>query len=373
MPIPPQPNSLRSPRTGIPAVDLALGDFYASLKRLLRAPFLVGNSVKGIVLPGAASIAVAHGLGQIPQGYLITRVRNGAGTSSGGSSTGPVITAPDANTLLHWTCDEATGSTVLANTGTGGNADLTVQGTGYGPILDQGLFKNAAFLLRNTGAPTATVYFASGALAPVPPGNFTMSVWVKPKALHGAGYALASRPSGGTMNALGWGVNNSTDLTPQFFHNDPLGGSYYLQFFNVTNQPSTEHRLALDAWNFLAVTWNGTTLSLYCNADLVAQSTPPSAPFGGVSSTIWALGADPAGTVVSNMDAWIDDPRVESVARSAAYLQTQYQAGMFGGGGAPVVVNSGMSGLYDDPARKPDNRNWYFVANSAATVDVWFF
>lgn len=70
------PTSLRLGRSGVDAVDHVLRELVTSLLSYLRAPYLRGNPVLGVVLPGAANFKVAHGLSRLPQGYLVTRVRN---------------------------------------------------------------------------------------------------------------------------------------------------------------------------------------------------------------------------------------------------------------------------------------------------------
>lgn len=75
------------------ATQRALDDVRNTVAPAITCPLLGGRQLTGVKLPSTATVAVAHGLGRVPYGYILT---DQTGTTGHGV---PVRTAWDESTI----------------------------------------------------------------------------------------------------------------------------------------------------------------------------------------------------------------------------------------------------------------------------------
>lgn len=192
--------------------------------------------------------------------------------------------------------NEGTGTAVtdtsgLANSGTISNATWVATGKYGGALSFNGtnswVTVNDAASLRLTSA-------------------MTLEAWVSPKSLTGWEAVLMKERPGGLSYALY--SSDNTSKPPAGYIN--AGGSD-LHATGTAN-------LALNTWSFLAVTYNGSKLSLYVNGALVKSTTAT----GNIVTSSGALRIGGDSIWGEYFNGLIDEVRIYNTALSATQIQT---------------------------------------------------
>ena len=273
--------------------------------------------------------------------FTITRAQEG--TSAAGHNSGVAVThivtaasatglqygpVPiDSNTLLYWPFDEAASPYVSKGSNT-----LSISSTGT-VYTRTGIF-GSCMAMNNAGCATS----GDPTSSPEPTYPITMSAWyyIRTYSAIGSEWPVI----------IGKNYHNGTWSTPYANCIQQSGGTNGVIQATIvagtagsgTGYPITSANTLdvcqLNTWYFLAVTYDGTTVSLYINGALVASTTVSSPPqpidWGPLSGGHggWYVGGNAATT--EKTVGYVDDVRVETVARSAAYLLAQYHAGKIG-------------------------------------------
>ena len=227
---------------------------------------------------------------------------------------GPRITATDANGTIWWKLDNTT--IVYGNDAAAG-----------GPTLSAGV---ASATPDFTGIFSSCVSF--GAAQSLTSGNSsvepstsacTMSCWVWVRSYTAGAVIINKR----YRNDATW----TTPFTSLYFSlsNNTTDGAWTPAFTVGAglNQPSITgiYKIPLNAWTLLAFTYDGNNGMFYINGTL-ASTTNVAGTLDFGTHGPWDLGG--LHTSTQFFDGQIDDVRVDSVVRSAAYLRTQYKQGI---------------------------------------------
>jgi len=227
---------------------------------------------------------------------------------------GPRITATDANGTIWWKLDNTT--IVYGNDAAAG-----------GPTLSAGV---ASATPDFTGIFSSCVSF--GAAQSLTSGNSsvepstsacTMSCWVWVRSYTAGAVIINKR----YRNDATW----TTPFTSLYFSlsNNTTDGAWTPAFTvgAALNQPSITgiYKIPLNAWTLLAFTYDGNNGMFYINGTL-ASTTNVAGTLDFGTHGPWDLGG--LHTSTQFFDGQIDDVRVDSVVRSAAYLRTQYKQGI---------------------------------------------
>ncbi len=199
--------------------------------------------------------------------------------------------------MAYWKFDEGSGSTAADSSGNGNNGTLV-----NGPVWTAGRVGNALYfdgIDDNVTVPDSASLHLSSA--------FTLSAWVNPAA------TFTDYRSIVTKNPPYYLYASSSWFCPD---GSPLGG-FSTDVINPVCQSSP---LITNTWTNLAVTYNGSTLTLYRNGVAVANSNV-SATLSPTTLNL-QIGGSQFGEYFKGI---IDEVRVYNKALSAAEIQTIYQ------------------------------------------------
>lgn len=237
-----------------------------------------------------------------------------AGGKVGGAGRGGPAPAIDANHIYVWACDDASGSSTLANTGAsaGGTATITGSSSLQSSRLTRGgksiLFAGAA----NGDGASATVSIPTNPGGS--PSGFSLEAYVIPDSFINTAAAgimsagVGSPPSGNDYAQIGLVQN----------------GSFYYYFIDIRQAPNSEHLfrtsipVSFGVPAHLLATFNATTgdTKLYVNGYLRASGNATNFP----SSTLTTLTlAGVAYDTTYPMGGTIMQARVSDVVRDDAY------------------------------------------------------
>ena len=232
----------------------------------------------------------------------------------------------DANDLLVYTCDEASGATVN-NTGSGAGGNLTLGGNAALGVRS-GVFGGPKGALYSPGATTDVCAGAStAALEPNYP--VTLSGWVYTTQ---SGYLIQRlyRETGGSSSPY-----ESVMLTSAAGTNGLIIAA---GFTTGSNGAGTRHPVLADlgdnvpyaVWAFIGAEYDGTNISIYVNGNRVKQSAVTGAiDWNTTNRGKWCLiGNNNQGGGNVAMAGYIDDVRFATVSRGADWHLTAYRMGM---------------------------------------------
>lgn len=196
-----------------------------------------------------------------------------------------------------------------------------------------GLFFGAMRCINQSGT-------GSGLYTAVVPGfsvpittQATMSAWVWPISFtSGAQYvSWAYRNSGWSSPYVAMSISQTT--TGGCWTCSMAVAGSLLQATVQTCVSTWPGQQYLNQWQLLACVWNAPTLSIYYNGEFIYSATAD----GGSTSTVMDMGdggpimlMTTTFTSGGGSDGFIDDVRIESVARNQSYLRQQYQMGVSG-------------------------------------------
>jgi len=144
---------------------------------------------------------------------------------------------------------------------------------------------------------------------------WTLEAWVKP----------TSSPNGAGVISEGYTTTeNNVQYEIGFGMDEAAGGSAKLKVGFYANGTwaiaSDTVDITVGQWVHIAGTWDGKTLSLYKNGNLIAQTTPTITPVSGSLNFYIGRRHDTAGSV-NFFPGIIDEVRIWSVARTQADIQ----------------------------------------------------
>ncbi len=232
-----------------------------------------------------------------------------AGTPSGGTTR---RVAPDANDLAVFAFDEDPSATSLVSTGTEASGDFnSVTSANPGSI---GIF--ASGLRVGAGG---RVYNSANRFQPAT--NMTVSAWLRIEQYLTGSFGRTVFKS---ANAGAWSSPFSSFELLSF---DASSNAYCVVNTSGGAGFVSVNRalIPLYEWVFVAVTYDGANVKLYMNG-IVVNSVALTGTMTWNSNGEWMMGR-PFGIASEEAIFSIDDLRISSVARSAAYILDQYQRG----------------------------------------------
>jgi hypothetical protein len=242
-------------------------------------------------------------------GVLTDPYGNAIATASGGSA--PAI---DANHIYVYGCTEAAGSTVLVNTGSGANGNLTIQGTQYTDyfLSSKAIGRNAKSFrnLNLSGVGGAW----SGTSCSITGGSATIEAFVKPNCLQAAA-------TSGTIIAC-YGATTANDfLLIETTGNDSsyravvniAGTAQFAQYFTVSNDAGGHHLMA---------SYNGTTGTLNVYVDGALETTATYGSAHSLATMITMVIGNTYSSTTTSYRGWITQARFSNIARSVSYAAT---------------------------------------------------
>ncbi len=281
-------------------LDGASANFYRDSGTTAALSGLTTNAVSGaITIQNGANLnapAAFTNAGSLTIGTGSTITFTGAGTS--------VVPASAASNLIsHWSADgDATDSQ-------GNNSGTLENGAGFAPgeIGQAFNFQNGSYVNAGTSASLA-------------PATITVEYWIYGRSVN----------SDYTQPISRWGHNTSSPDSWIFDYapNDDF-------YFSVVNTSGTQANagttapLALNAWHFIAGTYNGTTVSLYVDGQLAGTAALTGAIQNNSSTTsIGTKFAD--GTTHYSFNGLVDDVGIYNRALTPSELSSIYTAGVAG-------------------------------------------
>lgn len=232
----------------------------------------------------------------------------------------------DTNTFIRWTFDDASSSTTCSNSGNSSVPALTKYNGA----------SNSSPGVIGTSAYTAGTAYLSTTSTSINPNstNITVSLWVKSdyaaqSSLLSYGEIFKKDYSAGTASISAFRINRSSYMgwwsVSLYIKNlgVSVNNSVYISDYNFTLKDNT--------WQFIAFTYDGTTIKAYVNGQLAGSTLAPGVIDYGTSSNIgpYLVGGTPDVSTLSLdkqvFGGYIDDIRVENTVRSADYLLDLYQ------------------------------------------------
>ena len=227
-------------------------------------------------------------------------IGTGSAINFAGAGTSVIPASAQSNLISHWSADGDASDSQDNNPGTLEN------GAGFAPgeIGQAFNFQNGSYVNAGTSASLA-------------PATITVEYWVYGRSVN----------SDYTQTLSRWG-NSSSSPNSWIFDYAPNG----IYYFSVDNASGTQANagsaapLALNAWHFVAGTYNGTTVSLYVDGQL-AGTAPLTGPIQDNASTT-SFGTKFAdGSTHYSFNGLIDDVGIYNRALTPAELLTIYNAG----------------------------------------------
>jgi len=224
-------------------------------------------------------------------------------------------TPTDANTLLQWKINEAAAPYTSAGT----NAlTLTVKSGIIVPNANT-LFDHGANDFNNSA------YLWSGNTAVAPAGaSLTLSTWIYLNGFTGGFGGIVSKEYANN------GTHNSPFVAFDLQWNSGVDGTWMFSvttaatYTNVSVAAKT-YQIPLNQWTLLAGTYDGATMRAYFNG-LPAGTQAKSGNIDyGTGGPYYIGGYASGGNLVNGI---VNDVRVESTVRSAAYLRNMYLRGV---------------------------------------------
>jgi streptogramin lyase len=229
-------------------------------------------------------------------------------------------TPTDSSTLLCWTLNET--AAPFASTGSNTSTSLTVTlgsvTPGFPSIFLQGV------LFNSVTSSTGVISSGNSSVEPTLQA-FTVSCWVKITTFTASGIIVAKAyRNDGTYNTPFNSLQISEGPSPDGTWNVgvTVGGTRTLATISTP-------KLVQNEWIFLAMTWDGNNVLAYLNGALASTTNvafgPNNVDFG--THGPWNVGNTGTATT-GGIVGTVDDVRVESVVRSAAYLTQVYKTGL---------------------------------------------
>jgi len=223
------------------------------------------------------------------------------------------LTAPDANTVVRWTLNEA--AAPFLNSGSGGALNLTAT-TGSAVTDCRGVFGNSVKFSNTT---------LSSALSTIHPSPlaFTLSCWVYPFSFGGGDNLMLVTKNYHTTDLAPYDsisimqLSNTGRLIFEFAI--AAGGAIYENSSTI---------LTLYQWNYVAETYDGTAFLGYINGlPTMISSHPGSVEYNDAEAGSWAVGGR---NLIARdyFQGLINDVRADSGAKSQVEIMNTYKNGL---------------------------------------------
>jgi hypothetical protein len=229
---------------------------------------------------------------------------------SGGGGGGPAP-AIDANHLYVYDCSEASGSTTLANTGSGVNGTLTLHGTAGTDYLlsSQRIGRNTksfrSLILDGAG------YVASGTSCSITGGSLSLEM-----------FTWFDNDAQGMTDGNSMWVASAGGVDAIYFNNQYNGGAPVITLNGVGTFYSTEQdgiRSTINTATYYMATYAGATgvLTYYVNGLAIGSITVT----GGAHAfpTVVQIGFNGYPGSNNSVKGWYTQLRYSNIARSASY------------------------------------------------------
>jgi hypothetical protein len=264
-------------------------------------------------LPGAttpttaATVAVCGDtLVEAAEGFLVNLANPAGAAIADGQAIGTIIDDDTAGALVPvaaYGFEELTGATAIDTAGGDNNGTLGPEATRVPARTTAGRFGGA--LVFDGSNDWVTVPDAANLDLTT---GMTLSAWVNPTTVGAAFRAVIVKEREGANLSYSLFANNGGGLPPSGYVS---GGAGYVSAVGTTSLPA-------GTWTHLAVTYNGSLLSLYVNGGLV--STTPftgSLAASGLPLRIGGFSADPTSAAFAGT---IDEVRIYNQAQSPAAI-----------------------------------------------------
>jgi len=212
------------------------------------------------------------------------------------------VTDPSANLIAHWPMDEVTGVQVK-NIITQENASIN---SGVNLVPNEGKVDGAIRLSGSSARCEAPAIDIIG-------DSMTITLWIKASNLNNVEARLISKANGTNANDHLWMISQN-------------GGSALRFRLNTNNETTTTLISDTDIvtpnqWQYVAATYDGSTMRLYNNAQLIA-SIAKSGIISTNPSLLVGIGNQPSGAGERPFDGYIDDVKIFNTTLSQSELQS---------------------------------------------------
>lgn len=240
--------------------------------------------------------------------------------------------APDSNDILVYTLHNGVGNYSYPNAGTAGsNGNITsyggVQNTGMG-LLNMDKTISTGFncpYIPGSYISTNSHNGIGGGNEVIASSSVSLSGWIFLRRYTNFFAELFNKQYfvNGWSNpflALGFQLDNSNNGSIQAYAT--ISGT-----LRSIQNPSM-YPVPLGRWVHLGETWDGTTLRMYINGQLVASNTfSGTIDFGSTNRGQWYLGGIPGSTTIQEAPAYVQDIRFANIARPQSYFANIYYNG----------------------------------------------
>lgn len=221
----------------------------------------------------------------------------------------------DIHTVVNWKFNET--AAPYKNSGTAGELDLNVGNVNTPTSNIVGVLDNCIFCGENNDSFLKTVPTTVGEVV----GNqITVSLWLNLRSFKIYGVILTK---------MYYSNNSWTDprMSILICQRD-ISGQIYLAL-NIDgeigyNFPNANELITFNTWNHYAITYDGTYVKSYKNGELYNTKTKVGNMDYGTHGS-WYIMKD---SISGNSTGYIEDVRVESVARSSEYIRNMYRRGV---------------------------------------------
>ena len=248
---------------------------------------------------------------------------DGITTLNSSRGVAPSRTAPDADDLLVWLCDDV--SEPIINSGSAGedgNLNTPRGGVTFGAV---GLYSDCLRFIPKLSETSAGI--TGGSYADVPSGVLSMSCWCLPAAPQtGWGVIALCQHNSSTWSTaydIGWHWESSGDGAWRF--GIRVAGVLY-EYSTIVASGGSNAPLDVGAWNLLSVDWDLSTLNIYLNGLLIRSAVLIGAGVDWGPARSWCIGNRCQDSDV--FEGCIGDVRVGQIVRGVAYWKEMYKTGI---------------------------------------------
>ena len=227
------------------------------------------------------------------------------------------------NICNYWKMDSST-NTDTATTANGYTNGLGKNGTNSNITVDTSDKKIGTASYEFNGASSSTSKCTYGSASDWKflhnGDDWSATFWAKLDSLSGGGEILS------TMTG-----NNGGETGMHFYLHPDGGGEFTMQMFNGSGAPfpinsTVSSVFTTGTWNHYAVTFNGTTVTVYKDGVLKGTITKGSAGLGSGNPTYTLHMGDAGDGAVGELDGKLDDFAIWKTVLSASFIKTLYEA-----------------------------------------------
>lgn len=245
----------------------------------------------------------------------------------------------DSNDLIVLPLGDSSSPLVNAgSTGSAGNLDNTYNGGTTGAPSGNLIYGARGFLTPTAlfwdqQSSTLTIGINGSSSSTIEPANLTISVWINIQKIdtHGNVDFLSKsyRPDGSGWSSpfvsagLGFNLGGSGNNLVIFYGLTVGGTNSAVSSSSIVNYTN----LIQNQWSFIVATYDGNNQTLYINGELAATQNRLGGAIDYGTHGRWSI-LSPHDNPLSYPALYLNDFRVASVARSAAWVRTVYRQGV---------------------------------------------